>query len=57
MTSSRRRKQLYRFAEADDCSDDTAGPTVDRAIGLEGGVMLARNPPGLVIPVADRSNR
>jgi hypothetical protein len=27
------------------------------AIGLEGGVMLACNPPGLVIPVADRSNR
>jgi hypothetical protein len=22
-------QQLYRFAEADDCSDDTAAPTVD----------------------------
>jgi len=39
-------QQLYRFAEADDCSDDTAAPTVDRIqIGrtTETARYLARN--------------
>jgi hypothetical protein len=38
-------QQLYWFAEADDCSDDTAGPTVDRpqlGRSLETGAYLAR---------------
>jgi hypothetical protein len=37
---------LYRFAEADDCSDDTAAPTVDRlqlGRSLETAAYLARN--------------
>jgi hypothetical protein len=39
-------QQLYWFAEADDCSDDTAAPTVDRpqlGRSLETDAYLARN--------------
>jgi hypothetical protein len=39
-------QQLYWFAEADDCSDDTAAPTVDRpqlGRSLEIAAYLARN--------------
>jgi len=30
MMTPRNAQQLYQFAEADGCSDDTAAPTVDR---------------------------
>jgi hypothetical protein len=39
-------QQLYWFAEADDCSDDTAAPRVDRpqfGRSLETAAYLARN--------------
>jgi hypothetical protein len=43
---SSRRQQLYPFAEADDCADDNAVPTVDRprlGRSLETAAYLARN--------------
>jgi hypothetical protein len=50
-------QQLYWFAKADDCSDDTAAPTVDRpqlGESLETAAYLARNSKFESIPLHRR---
>ena len=62
--SSSRRKKLYWFAEADDCSDDTAAPMVDRpqlGRSFETAAYFARNRKFASIPLprlsADQSEK